>query len=53
MIAAMQSINITRSQLLGLTLPAGQDPETIFPLSVDSLRSIAEEFIEDEGFVPA
>ncbi|KAL1885381.1 hypothetical protein Plec18167_000874 [Paecilomyces lecythidis] len=53
MIAAMQSVNITRSQLFGPTLPDGQDPGTIFPLSVDSLRVIAEDFIRDEGFVPA
>ncbi|GAD95116.1 conserved hypothetical protein [Paecilomyces variotii No. 5] len=53
MIAATQFVNITRSQLFGPTLPVDQDPGTIFALSIDSLRVIAEEFTRGEGLIPA
>ncbi|KAL1970427.1 hypothetical protein VTN77DRAFT_5588 [Rasamsonia byssochlamydoides] len=52
-IAASQSIRITRGQLFGPTLPDGQNPALVTHLNLNELRHIANEYLRDEGYVPA
>ncbi|XTI92501.1 hypothetical protein V2W45_1472059 [Cenococcum geophilum] len=51
--AAAQFITITLGQLFASAISAGRNPNDTFDLSVDDLRTIAIERIQNEGFVPA
>ena len=51
--AAAQVIPLTRAQLFGAVLPAGRNPADIINLSIDSLREVATEMVQNEGYVVA
>ncbi|KAK9481637.1 hypothetical protein V1527DRAFT_486426 [Lipomyces starkeyi] len=52
-LAASQQITITRRQLFGPNLPAGQNPDQVTHLSLNDLRVIATRNMGNYGYTPA
>ncbi|KAN0080681.1 hypothetical protein V8E54_003885 [Elaphomyces granulatus] len=50
---ASQQVILTKRQLFGANLPAGQNPAQTTHLSLDGLREIASRNIRNDGYTPA